>query len=127
MDMIRKTFSYIDKDMFNPLYKTFVRPMLEYAPQVWNPYLEKHITALEKVQRRATKIVPELMDKSYEERLLALKLYPLKERRLRGDMITTFKMMTGLIDVNQNRLIPFKQDTPCMSSTRSHSQQIRGK
>ena len=124
--MIRRTFSHIDKDMFNCLYKTFVRPTLEYAPQVWNPYLEKHINALEKVQRRATKIVPELKDKCYEDRLLALKLYPLKDRRLRGDMITTFKMMNGLIDVDNNRLIPIKKETPSIS-TRSHNQQIKGK
>ena len=52
----------MDKDMFNALYKTFVRPMLEYAPQVWNPHIARNIEALEKVQRRATNIVPELKD-----------------------------------------------------------------
>ena len=85
--IIKRTFSYINKDMFLLLYKTFVRPHLEYCPEVWNPHLSKHIDALEKVQRRATKLLPNLRDLPYEERLLKLKLFPLKDRRLRGDMI----------------------------------------
>ena len=85
--LIKHTFTYMNKEMFLVLYKTLVRPLLEYCPQVWSPYLNKDINILEKVQQRATKIVPELHNLPYEERLKQLKLYTLKERRLRGDMI----------------------------------------
>ena len=42
--------------MFSQLYKSLVRPILEYAAPVWSPYLIKDIAALEKVQRRASRL-----------------------------------------------------------------------
>ena len=53
---IRRSFEYLDKDSFKKLYTALVRPRLEYANAVWNPYKKKDITTLENVQRRATKI-----------------------------------------------------------------------
>jgi hypothetical protein len=64
---------------------------LEYANSVWNPYKKKHITALENVQRRATKLIPGFKDMTYENRLRKLKLPTLAYRRKRGDMIEAFK------------------------------------
>ena len=71
---IRRSFEYLDKDTFKKLYIALVRPHLEYANAVWNPYKKKDITTLENGQRRATKMVPGLGDKSYEDRLKDLKL-----------------------------------------------------
>ena len=51
------------------LYKAIVRPHLEYCIQAWRPYHKKDVDMLERIQRRATKIIPELRDLSYEERL----------------------------------------------------------
>ena len=51
------------------LYKAMVRSHLEYANSFWNPYHVQEIKALEQVQMRATKILPSLKNKSYEERL----------------------------------------------------------
>ena len=50
-----------------PLYKAIIGPHLEYCIQAWRPYREKDIDKLERIQRRATKMIPEL---SYESRLL---------------------------------------------------------
>ena len=119
--VIKRSFSYMNKDMFLTLYKTFVRPHLEYCPEVWNPHLIKDINALENVQRRATKMVPECKDLSYEERLSMLKLFPLKERRARGDMISTFKLLNGYIDASNSLL----QRKICSGkSLRSHDDQL---
>ena len=79
---IRRSFEYLDKDTFKKLYTALVRPHLEYANAVWNPSKKKDITTLEKVQRRATKIVPGLGDKSYENRLKDLKLPTMTCRRI---------------------------------------------
>ena len=49
MGLIRRSFSYLDCDMFKRLYTTFVRPHLEYAQSVWSPHLQKQINLLEKV------------------------------------------------------------------------------
>ena len=51
------------------LYKTIVRPHLEYCIQAWRPYRNKDKDTLERIQRRATKLIPELKDLSYEERM----------------------------------------------------------
>ena len=63
---------------------------LEYASEIWNPYLIGGIRALEKVQRRATKLVPELRDLDYTNRLVALNLPSLLYGCRRMDMITVY-------------------------------------
>ena len=122
--MIKNTFSYMDKDMFLNLYQSLVRPHMEYCTQAWSPYLKKDMNLLERIQRRATKIVPGLSDLSYEERLKKLKLYPLEDRRMRGDMITVWKMLNGYIDVDINKLLPLNKG---YGNTRSHLYQIHSK
>ena len=66
---IRRTFKYINKDSFSVLYKSLVRPHLEYCNSIWNPYMVKDIKLIESVQRHATKIAPTLSLLPYEERL----------------------------------------------------------
>ena len=67
--------------MFKVLYGTYVRPHLEYGIQAWSPYYKKDMLELEKVQRRATKMVKGLGKLEYEERLVMLNLYKLGRRR----------------------------------------------
>ena len=92
MNLIRRTFVYLHKENFLLLFKALVRPHLEYAHAVWSPHLKKHIQALENVQRRATKLVPELKTLPYEQRLTRLGLPTLAYRRARGDMIEGYKL-----------------------------------
>ena len=96
--IIRRSFLHLDAEMFLQLYKSLVRPHLEYANQVWAPRHAKHIITLENVQRRATKLVPGLADLDYEERLKRLRLPTLAYRRLRGDLIEVYKILSGKYD-----------------------------
>ena len=92
MAIARKTFDYMDTEIFNYIFKGMVRPHLEYAAPVWSPFLVKHKEQLENVQRRATKIVPGLSTLSYPERLRKLSLPTLSYRRTRGDLIQVYKL-----------------------------------
>ena len=96
--LIRRTFVHLDSKIFKAIYTAIVRPIIEYANQVWCPHLVKDLEALENVQRRATKLVPELKDLPYEERLRKLNLPTLAYRRSRGDMIETYKIINQKYD-----------------------------
>jgi len=73
-----------------------VRPHLEYGNVVWHPQFKKDLELLEGVQRRATKMLPGLHNLSYEERLRRIDLPSLLYRRLRGDVIETYKYLHGI-------------------------------
>ena len=103
LGLIRIGFSCLDKEIFMNLYPVLVRPLLEYCVQVWTPYKRKYVNLLEGVQRRATKLVPELKNLQYEERLKKLGLTTLEDRRVRGDMIETYKIITGKEDVDPGK------------------------
>lgn len=96
--IIRRTFIYLDPTIFKALYTALIRPHLEYANQIWCPHLVKDVEAVENVQRRATKLVPQLKDLPYEERLKKLELPTLAYRRSRGDQIEAYKIITQKYD-----------------------------
>ena len=89
--IIRRSFACLQKDTFVKLFTAFVRPHLEYCQAIWSPHLRKYIRMIEDVQIRATKLVDGLGKMDYQERLEKLKLPTLAYRRLRGDMIETYK------------------------------------
>jgi len=69
------------------MYKSMVRSHLDYCCSVWSPYKKGDIEALEKVQKRATKMIPELKNLPYKDRLKACtcNMSTLHYRRLRGE------------------------------------------
>ena len=72
---------------FNPL----VRPLLEFSP-VWSPTFKILSNSIEKIQKRATKLVPGLRNLPYSERLRALKLDSLEFLRKRESLIHIYKI-----------------------------------
>jgi len=97
---------------------------MKYCVQAQSPYLKKDIECLEKVQRSATKMVHGLRYLSYEQRLRHLKLTTLKERRIRGDLIETFKNMTGKERVDQSQ---FFQRSTSEYQLRGHTMKLSKK
>jgi Reverse transcriptase (RNA-dependent DNA polymerase) len=99
LGLLKRTFASRDVGIWTRLYTTYVRPHLEFAVPVWNPYLKGDIAKLEGVQRRATKVAHHMKGKSYEERLKLLGLTTLEERRIRGDLIQFYKIQNDFEQV----------------------------
>ena len=100
--LIKRTIKYMEKQLIVLLYKAIVRPHLEYCIQARRPCRRNDIDKLERIQRRAIKIIPELRYLIYESRLLQCGLTTLDTSRLRGDKIEVFKIVNGYEDVDRN-------------------------
>jgi len=124
MGLIRRTYSYLDEQSFRCLFQALVRPHLEYAGSVWSPYKLSDIDSVENVQRRATKLIPTLKNLEYSDRLRKLNMPTLKYRRLRGDMIEVYKIISGVYDedVTQGFL-----ELSTTTHTRGHSKKLKKK
>lgn len=126
---LKRSFSCWTKISLKILYTVFVRPHLEYANTVWCPYLKHDIRALERVQRRATKLVPELKYLDYSTRLKLLGLTTLKSRRERGDLIQYYKLVNKVNNIDwfhPNALTnPLLSSRPA-SGTRGHNLRLKG-
>ena len=107
---VKSTFKVLEKEAFHIIYKTYIRAHLEYAVPAWSPYYSKDIKVLEDVQRRATKMVVGLRNMDYEKRLKKLNLYSLEERRLRGDLIETFEILSGKTKVYYRKFFTLSRD-----------------
>lgn len=103
LGMMKRTFLSRDVELWACLYREYVRPQLEFAVSAWNPFLRRDVKAIEKVQRRATKIPLALRDLNYTERLERMGLTSLETRRIRGDLIEMFKATKGASIINWHK------------------------
>ena len=95
LGMLKRTFQSREPGLWKDLYVSLVRSHLEYAVQAWNPHLQGDIDKIERVQRRGTIISTSFEKLEYEERLRRLSLTTLQERRMRGDLIETYKVLSN--------------------------------
>ena len=96
LGLMARTVRFENLEVMTRLYKSLVRPHLEYCTSAWWPHYAKDGELLERVQRRFSRMVPGLRGLDYEERLERLGLMTLGERRNRADLIKLFRISKGL-------------------------------
>jgi hypothetical protein len=125
LSTIKLAFRFLDVQSLTILYKSFVLPVLEYACVAWCPYYIpyyiKDIEALEKVQRRFTRILPDFRHLEYEDRLSKYNLTSLYARRLGHDLTLVFKLVRGFIDLDSSQFFNVTLNT----RTRGHRYRIK--
>ena len=119
--VVKRTFAHISTSTLPLIYKALVRPHLEYCNVVWGPFGKIDQQRLERVQRRATKLVKELRSKPYEERLRILNLPTLYYRRRRGDMITVYQLLHDGMSADSEELLQISTNR----TTRRHEWKLR--
>ena len=105
LGMICWSFNYSNAEMILRLYKSLVRPVIEYGNIIWY-VIDKQ--AIEKVQRRTTKIIPELRHYSYQKRLQKLSLPSLVYRRQRGEMIFLHQLNHQYFNVDITNFLQYQ-------------------
>ena len=120
LGLVKRTIHHRNPDLLVRLYKSLVRPHLEYCSLVWSPHYNKDKSLLERVQHRFTHLFENLKDLSYETRLRNLKLWTVEERRNRSDLIELYKMIHGFSGLPFDKFFTFAPYT----ATRGHSQKL---
>ena len=82
LGQISRAFHFRKKENLVPLYKTFVRPKVEFAGAAWNPWMEGERKQLEKVQERFVRMLSDVKGRNYEEKLTMNGFNNVKKRRM---------------------------------------------
>ena len=120
LGLIRKSFKNISIQTLPILYKLLVRPTLEYGNPIWGPHYVLDQQAVEKIQRRATRMIQPLRDLPYHARLCQLNLPSLAYRQRRGDMILIYQIIRELLNIS----FPVFFTPSPYNSTRGHNYKL---
>ena len=124
LGVIKRSYVTRDKNTMATLYTSMVRPHLEYGNVIWGPFYALDRKAVESVQRRATKVIPELKEEPYTEQLRALDIPSMEYRRSRGDMIICYKIFNGFVRMNADEMFRPVPSSGTRSATFGHHQRI---
>ena len=93
---ILRTFQARDPTTILTLYKSLVRPILEYSSVLWTPIQKGEIQRLEEIQQSILRKIKGISS-NYNQALKQLKLYSLERRRERYIVIQIWKMIEGIV------------------------------
>lgn len=123
LGMIGRTFISKKCNIIVKLYKSLVRPHLEYCVQAWRPHLQKDMEVLERVQRRATRMIEECRGLEYQDRLRIAGLSTLETRRRRADLVEVYKILNGLENMEERVFVERSRDVRSRE-TRGHTMKL---
>lgn len=125
LGMIKKTFGQLTSKQFLHVYKTYIRPKVEYVTSVAAPFGEAEKSLIENVQKRSMKLIrwtpreKEIIGSmTYEDCLKYLNLTTLRIRRLRGDLIEMYKLFHGYYDVDPLTIFELRRE--CRTRANHH-------
>ena len=101
--IILRTFSPSNYKLLVNLFKTYIRPIMEYNTSTWSPYLRQDLMEAESVQRSFTRKICQRANikfSNYNDRLNKLQLESLQSRRIKNDLTLLYKIINHLIDIN---------------------------
>lgn len=120
LGQMSRAVTYRDRITWVGLYKQYVRPHLEYCAPAWSPWTEQDKSVLESVQERAIRMVSGLSGSTYEEKIAELNIQSLEDRRIRGDLIQTWKII-HLEGFKCSQFFTLVRDTHPANGTRFYS------
>ena len=108
LGFVRKHLRVNSKSSREQAYKMLVHPKIEYAAAVWDAHTAKHINNIEKIQRRATRVVcnDHRQTSSVSEMLKILNWPSLQNRRRAASLSTLFKIKEGEVKIKSDHLHP---------------------
>jgi hypothetical protein len=113
LGLIYRTIASRNSDIIIRLYKSLVRPHLDYCIQAWRPYLKKDMDVMEKVQRRVTRMIEGFKGLEYGVRLKKVGLTTLETRRVRADLLEVFKIVKGFEGLREESFFERRGDSGC--------------
>jgi len=112
MRLIKRQFKSIDIEEFNLLYIAYIRPHLEYCIQVWSLYLKKDIvswTSTKESYKTGRNFEKKVIWRETANLRVTSELTTLEKRRLRGDVIETYRIVTKKENIDPNQIFQFTE------------------